>query len=459
MFRKIFFVLISLFLLSCSTNLYSADKFYFDNSVAVFRGSEGKSILEIYYAFYQKFLTFTAAGNNLYSGAAGLEVQILDKASNKTLASNVYKIPSEISDTSASAVKNKIIGQITYEVRPAEYQIILIGSDFNNPAKTDTVKIDYTIPDYSSQTVSMSDIELSSGIQKSSDSKNIFYKNTLEVTPNPGGLYGSNVNNLAYYCEIYNLNTLTASPSYFNVSISNVNDEVIYKKENKISKKSRAIVQFGSLMIDSLKSGSYFLTANFIDSASNVSILKKSKFFVFNKSVEENNDRNTSFLRSEFSVMTEKEINEVFDKSIYIRSGEDTKKFNSLTTLESKRKFMYEFWNQKSGVVVGKISYDKVSYFKRVNEANRIFLEPYKEGWKTDRGRIYVLYGPPDDIDRHNFDSDTRSYDVWTYNSLEGGAICVFYEKEINSSLYYLLHSTIRTEIRNNDWQKEVKKF
>ena len=48
------------------------------------------------------------------------------------------------------------------------------------------------------------------------------------------------------------------------------------------------------------------------------------------------------------------------------------------------------------------------SYYRRIAEANEMFSR-YKEGWMTDRGMIYIIYGPPNDVSR-NLDEE-----VWTY--------------------------------------------
>ena len=49
------------------------------------------------------------------------------------------------------------------------------------------------------------------------------------------------------------------------------------------------------------------------------------------------------------------------------------------------------------------------AYFDRVEEANRLFTT-YKEGWKTDKGMIYIVLGPPDRVQRN------RDREVWVYN-------------------------------------------
>jgi GWxTD domain-containing protein len=48
------------------------------------------------------------------------------------------------------------------------------------------------------------------------------------------------------------------------------------------------------------------------------------------------------------------------------------------------------------------------SYFQRVEQANRYFTD-YKEGWKTDRGMLYVIYGKPDEVSR------TATGETWYY--------------------------------------------
>ena len=49
------------------------------------------------------------------------------------------------------------------------------------------------------------------------------------------------------------------------------------------------------------------------------------------------------------------------------------------------------------------------TYFGRVEEANRLFTT-YKEGWKTDKGMIYIILGAPDRVQR------SRDREVWVYN-------------------------------------------
>ena len=44
-----------------------------------------------------------------------------------------------------------------------------------------------------------------------------------------------------------------------------------------------------------------------------------------------------------------------------------------------------------------------------------------KVGWKTDRGRVYVLYGEPSEIEKFPNQMDQKPYEIWHYNDIEGG--------------------------------------
>ena len=50
------------------------------------------------------------------------------------------------------------------------------------------------------------------------------------------------------------------------------------------------------------------------------------------------------------------------------------------------------------------------NYFRRVEEANELFAS-YKEGWKTDRGMVYIIFGPPEEVYRF------EDREVWNYNN------------------------------------------
>ena len=92
-------------------------------------------------------------------------------------------------------------------------------------------------------------------------------------------------------------------------------------------------------------------------------------------------------------------------------------------------------------------------YKSRVEHANESFGMLGREGYRTDRGRVYIVYGPPDDIERHPNESDTKPYEIWTYNNIQGGVEFDFLQR-IQGSDYELVNSTHRNELHDANWMQ-----
>jgi GWxTD domain-containing protein len=65
------------------------------------------------------------------------------------------------------------------------------------------------------------------------------------------------------------------------------------------------------------------------------------------------------------------------------------------------------------------------SYYQKVEFANRSFTS-FKEGWKTDRGMIYIVFGKPDEVYRHN------NMEEWTYENISNNSITFNFLKKNN---------------------------
>jgi len=51
-------------------------------------------------------------------------------------------------------------------------------------------------------------------------------------------------------------------------------------------------------------------------------------------------------------------------------------------------------------------------YYRRIWESNKLFSEG---GWKSDRGHVYLIHGPPSEVDRHPYDLYSKAYEIWYY--------------------------------------------
>jgi GWxTD domain-containing protein len=78
-------------------------------------------------------------------------------------------------------------------------------------------------------------------------------------------------------------------------------------------------------------------------------------------------------------------------------------------------KWMDVYWSERDPTPGTNYNELKVEYFKRVQKANEKFNLRYKEGWETDRGKIYILYGEPDKIENRRYETDKKPHLVWIY--------------------------------------------
>jgi len=163
--------------------------------------------------------------------------------------------------------------------------------------------------------LNLSDIELSTAISKSQDKNSIFHKNTLEVIPNAGALYGNNLNNLYYYAESYGLKSVNSPNLKLTETITDENNNTVYTnvKEIKVSGDSR--VEYGKINIDNLASKSYLLTLTIADSVKNISVTRSKKFWVYNPKIDApvTDSPDKEFLVSEYAAMREELVNLDFD--------------------------------------------------------------------------------------------------------------------------------------------------
>lgn len=100
----------------------------------------------------------------------------------------------------------------------------------------------------------------------------------------------------------------------------------------------------------------------------------------------------------------------------YIITPEERKIFLELPESE-REKFKEEFWARRDPDPDTENNEYKDEYYQRLNRANQMFLGEGRPGWLTDRGRIYILFGPP--TERHTYPMEASGYcrEVWYYGS------------------------------------------
>ena len=108
------------------------------------------------------------------------------------------------------------------------------------------------------------------------------------------------------------------------------------------------------------------------------------------------------------------------EDAVYIISDEERAAFERLTTDEERRHFVEQFWERRNPNPGSAENKFKQEHYRRIAFANRRFgTKAGRPGWQTDRGHIYIVYGPPDEIEAHPKTGDKYAVQAWRYRNAE----------------------------------------
>ncbi len=146
---------------------------------------------------------------------------------------------------------------------------------------------------------------------------------------------------------------------------------------------------------------------------------------------------------------------------VYIITDEERSVFESLTTTEEREQFIEQFWHRRDPDLRTAHNEFREEHYRRIAYANEKFVSA-QPGWKTDRGKIYILHGPPDEIDGRpaggvyvrpmregGGTTSTYPFEVWRYRNIDGLGRNV--ELEFVDPTY-----TDEFRLARNPWEKDA---
>jgi len=120
------------------------------------------------------------------------------------------------------------------------------------------------------------------------------------------------------------------------------------------------------------------------------------------------------------------------DDVVYIISDDERKAFNQLNTNEEREQFVEQFWLRRDPIPDTEENEFKEEHYRRIAYANEHYASGIA-GWRTVRGRIYIQFGPADQIEAHSpggtyehrvseggGETSTFSLEQWRYRYIEG---------------------------------------
>lgn len=451
---------ISLISLFVFCNLFSQTKFEAEFDYANFYVDDSTSRLEIYYSFSSAGMKITTSNDK--KSISGILAFLIKDQTNSVVLDKSWNFSTNLNPASGSE-PSSLTGLLSFYLKAGKYKCKLIGRDANDIASYDSLFFEIDITPRNKDRFSISDIELATKItQQSTNIESMFYKNTFEITPNPGLVFGQGLPVMYFYAELYNLDKdIKTEKLKVEHILYDFNRVEKYRKSKFVPRKNPSIVEVGQINVSKYPSGLYTFVIAVSDSIKNIVSTSAKNVFLYNPTVlASSNDvgGSESYLSSEVARMSVEEIDKEFDQCRYIASDKEKEAWRKLTELEAKRKFYYEFWNNRDIDRLTPQNEYKILYFQRVESANLTYSNSlHKEGWRSDRGRVFLTYGAPSEVMRYPYESETVPYEIWRYNDIEGGVEFVFADFSGFNDLQ-LIHSSKRGELSDLNWYNRIQR-
>lgn len=297
----------------------------------------------------------------------------------------------------AQTTSNRLssLRQLSFDMRPGPFDLRVEVRD-QESRKTTTLRRKILVSDFHQGAVSLSDVMLVNRLTSSGDLRNI--------TPNISGYVGDEAEGFFIFYEMYSHDAPT--PVRLVATIQNSNRDSVgglEQVETPSGPTHQVFMKFGELKLPIgpyiIRVGAYPVDAPATDANR---IAATSRTFTMRWS------------DLPFSIV---DLDLAVEQMRYVARQTDIDQIRAGETPEDRRLRFLEFWNKRDPDPQTTRNELMEEYYHRIEYANRNFTH-YLEGWRTDRGMVYIRFGAPENIERHPFETNSRPYEVWHYYNL-----------------------------------------
>ncbi len=430
-------------------------------SYTLFNSPSDGPYIETYLSVFGPSVKYVTNENGKLQG--GVEVTIIFRQGNDIVNYDKYEVLSqELEDTSGFI--DNFLAQQRYLLRNGQYDMEFIISDLNSE-KEPFITTDPVTIDFPAEEASISGLELISGYQ-STDTPGALTKSGFDVYPFVFNYFPETIGSLMFYCELYNTDKAFGAGERFvyNYHIQSFETKSILKEysRSKVAEGAPVVPLLKEIDIRELPSGNYMLLAEIRDQNNEVVTQNKLFFQRSNPNIRFNtedlaalntdgsfvdNIDNLDTIRQyiHYLLPIAREIDRVFISSQMPEAD-----------LQTCKQYFLNFWRNRDNVMP-EAAWNH--YHQQVNKVNKIYNTPTLQGYETDRGRVFLKYGPPNIISESYNEPAAYPYEIWQYYTLPDGQRnkkFVFYTIDIVTNDFQLAHSDAIGERSNYRWQVEI---
>jgi|GEM_PF-1661282 len=432
---------------------------------AVFLDPQFHPYVEVYVAIDASSLRFTRNEANLWQAEADIQLQmngITQNGNNLTLNHQLLTPP--LADTIAANKQFLIHHAFRFDVIPDSVKIKVEVKDVNVKKSSVTgVEKDLLIVIAPKDSFLFGEIVFLEQFKKT-QKKNAFSRLGYDILPLMTNAYFENKDTLLAYFELYHLEALTKGKYRIRTFISEPElNRPIAQMEQLYPSKSVSDFDINLIKfpISGLMSNSYMIHVQLLDMEKKIIAQARKLFYVsnLNQTAGYMESKENEIMYQRLYALTEKDLDAVIPKLIYISTEPERSFSKSLKDYDMKKNYFINFWRKRMTNPTTPTK-EWEDYLRRIRFANDRFRSSFREGWRTDRGRVLLTYGPPADIQSFPIDHDKLPYEIWTYNRIKAqtGVIFVFVDSDLATNEYPLLHSTLTGELYNANWRNNIVK-
>ena len=427
--------------------------------------------IETYMSVIGASLTHKLNENGKYQGAVDVSIAFSLDGVIKNAKKYTLNGP-ETNDTIKGF--STFIDEQRYTLSNGKYLMEITIADKNAPSQKPFITSVPIEINFSDDKIYCSDVQLLESYTKSA-TPSVITKSGYDLVPYVSTFYPENINQLKFYCEIYNSKKLLGANEKFVVmySLQTVQTNAILNTYSSFSKQvsNDVNILLSEFNISDLPSGKYKLAIEIKDKENKIvgeqSLLfqrknkTQSESFSFNdlKAIDVTNtwvssyksiDTLSGYIRSLRPISSTAEI----------QYSENQLKAKKLLDMQQ---YFYNFWKTRNALQPDVAWND---YHLEVLKVNKEYATYGLKGYDTDKGRVYLQYGAPNIMNKYDNEPSAYPYEIWEYDLLVDKSIIVdqpnnkqtnrrfvFYNPDLVTNKYVLIHSDARGEVYNTRWE------
>ncbi len=353
--------------------------------------------LEVYYQFYNSTLTFEQQ-QDAWSAEYDLTVAVNDKDGRRV---DAFTQTSRVAAPDQRRAKSSVdyrTNQVNFVVEPGDYQVEVTMLDVNSNR---VIRRDFEVKaeSFDARLPVLSDIELVTAIGRSEGDSSTFTKGGFTIIPSLTGRFSpENDGRLVYYIEVYEGSDDTER-LVLESMIERAFHGMQYRDSLHLDMNEPILKQLREISINELPPGEYELVVTLRGRRDKKLDEERSTFFV--------NWTQEAILAQDF----EKAVRQLS----YIADPGELEPLKQAETQSARIDAFNNFWEARDPTPGSAENETKQEFYRRIQIANNAFSYLRVEGWRTDRGRIYIMYGEPDQVDDYPIQLNTSPYQEWHY--------------------------------------------